>query len=194
MQSARVALVAFIVLLAFASAPAMAQEVKIATANPAVIFNQMQETKDLKVKIENDRKALEAQEREKREKITSLQSERDQLKSDTPQYGERNKALLQAAIEFKSWGEIMQSDMQRQQKVQMKSLFEKIQSATSEVAKSKGITLVLAEQRPEVPENLDQVTVDQLRILITQRNVLFAGDGIDISNDIIALLDSRYKK
>jgi len=76
----------------------------------------------------------------------------------------------------------------------MKSLFEKIQSATSEVAKSKGITLVLAEQRPEVPENLDQVTVDQLRILITQRNVLFAGDGIDISNDIIALLDSRYKK
>jgi len=193
MKSARFCLLAIVVLTGLAISPARA-EMKIAIANPARIFNEMQETKDLKVKLENDRKSLEAQEREKREKIKALQDERDQLKSDTPQYAERNKALLSAAIEFKTWGEIMQADVQRTQKIQMKSLFEKIQAATAEVAKEKGISLVIAEQKPDVPDNLEQITVDQLRLVITQRNVLFAEEATDISNEVIALVDAKYKK
>ncbi|MGH7215231.1 MAG: OmpH family outer membrane protein, partial [Tepidisphaeraceae bacterium] len=115
------------------------------------------------------------------------------LKPDSPQYGDRNKELLQAAVDLKVWGELMQQDLQRSQKQQMKSLFEKIEEAITEVAQQKGVDLVIAEQRPELPESIDQISVDQLRMLINQRNVLYATPKADISNEVIALLDSKYK-
>ena len=40
---------------------------------------------------------------------------------------------------------------------------------------------------------MDQLNLDQLRTLINSRNVLYASDKIDISNDVLAVLDARYR-
>lgn len=173
-----------------AAAPAPA---RVAIANPARIFNEMQETKDLKVKIENERKLLEDTERGKRAKLQQLQDELRLLNTTSPQYADKSRELTQAAIEFRSWGEITQQELQRTQRNQMKALFDKIQVATATVASAKGYDLVLADQRPDIPDNLEQLTVDQLRVLINQRNVLFANVSVDISADVIVQLDSDFK-
>jgi Skp family chaperone for outer membrane proteins len=166
---------------------------KIATANAAKIFNEMQETKDLKQKMENERKTLEATDKEKKDKINQLREGRDQLRPDAPQFQEQNQSYLKAQIDYKVWAEIQQQELGRAQKQQMKSLFDKITAAVTEVAKQKGIDLVIAEMRPDLPENLEQINVDQLRLLINQRDVLFANENVDISNDVIAVLDTKYK-
>jgi len=166
---------------------------KLAIANPAKIFNEIQETKDLKAKMEGDRKTLEATELQKRQELKDLQAQRDTLKPDSPQYAKLNQDLLQKSIEFETWGRIQQAEIQRQQKMQMKTLFDKITNSTAEVATQRGIDLVIAEQRPEFPDSLDQLNVDQLRVLINQRNVLFNSAAADISNEIIAAMDAKYK-
>src|SRR5439155_2790077 len=116
-----------------------------------------QETKDLKAKMEGDRKTLETQEMSKRQELKDLQAQRDTLKPDSPQYGQLNQKLLEASISFETWGRIQQAEIQRQQKQQMKTLFDKITTATSEVATQRGIDIVIAEQRPEFPDSLDQM-------------------------------------
>jgi Skp family chaperone for outer membrane proteins len=178
-----------------AAAPARAQtgNVKIAIANPAKIFNDIQETKDLKAKMESERKTLEATELEKRQKLKDLQTQRDTLKPDSPQYGELNKQLVQASIDFEVWGRIQQAEIQRMQKQQMKSLFDRITAGVAQVATQRQLDLVIAEQRPEFPDNLDQLNVDQLRALINQRNVLFSSPVVDISSEVIAAMDAAYK-
>ncbi len=189
-------LTAALVLAAMLTAvPARAQTSagKIAIANPAKIFNEIQETKDLKAKMESERKTLEATELEKRQKLKDLQTQRDTLKPDSPQYGELNKQLVQASIDFEVWGRIQQAEIQRAQKQQMKSLFEKITAGVAEVATQRGLDLVIAEQRPEFPDNLDQLNVDQLRGLINQRNVLFSSAAIDVSSEVTAAMDAKYK-
>lgn len=168
-------------------------QVKIATVNAAKVFNEIQETKDLKSKMENDQKTLQAQDLEKKTKIKDLQSARDALKPDAPQYNDANKQWMQAAIDYKIWQEMQGADIQRMQKQQMLTIFNKITTAVSEVATAKGLDLVVAEQRPEVPDNLDQINVDQVRLLINQRNVLYSTPNVDISNDVIAAMDARYK-
>src|SRR5437899_3193498 len=80
--------------------PASAQ--KIATANAAKIFNEIQETKDLKAKMENERKTIEAQDLEKKQKLKDLQTARDAIKSDAPGYDKANQDLLQGAIEYQT--------------------------------------------------------------------------------------------
>jgi Skp family chaperone for outer membrane proteins len=75
----------------------------------------------------------------------------------------------------------------------MKALFDKIVNATSKVAQQKGIDLVFADQRPDLPDNLGNISVDQLRAILNGRNVLFANNKVDISQDVVAVLDAEYK-
>jgi len=173
------------------SLPASAQ--KIATANAAKVFNEIQETKDLKAKMDNERKTIEAQDLEKKQHLKDLQATRDALKADAPGFDKANQDLMRDAIEYQTWAQITQANVQRNQKLQMVNLFNKITAAVAEVATQKGVDIVIAEQRPELPDSLDQLNVEQVRALINGRNILFATASVDLSNDVIASMDAKYK-
>ena len=166
---------------------------RIAVVNPARVFAEMQETKDLKQKLENDRSTLEKEVQGRQNKVKDLLAERDLLKADTPQYAEKDRTFMQAAIEFDTWSKIKQAELQGQQKQQMKVLFDKIVAAAQEVATQKQIDLVLADQRPDLPENLGQVNVEQLRAILNGRNIIYMNQKVDISGDVIAALDAKYR-
>lgn len=181
-----------------AAAPVSAQAAsatptKIAIVNPAKVFNDMQETKDLKTKLENERRSLEQAEQARRQRLQELQDQRNLLKPDAPQFAEKNRELQQAVVEFQVWGQMTKADVERNQKQQMKALYDKIVAATAQVAMTKGYDLVLADQRPEIPDVLDNVPMDQLRLLINGRNVLFASAGVDLTADVTAALDAQYR-
>ncbi len=168
-------------------------QAKLGVVNTARIFNEMQETKALQTKLQSDRDGLADTERQKRGQLQALKESRDQLKPDSPQYQQRNEELVKASVEFEVWGRMMQLNVQRQQKQQIARLFDKIQTAVTEVAKNKGLDLVVAEQATEMPADMDQINVDQLKALINQRNILYAAEGLDISNEVITRLDATYK-
>ena len=179
--------------LAIGTAAVHAQEAKIAVCNPARVFGDMQETKDLKQKLENDRKQIEAEVQQRQGKVKDLQAARDLLKPDSAQYQDADQKFMQEAIQFDTWSKITQAQLQGQQKAQMKNLFDKIVAATAAVAQQKGVDLVLADQRPDLPENLAAINVDQLRAILNGRNVLFSTDKVDITQAVVAELDAKYK-
>ena len=166
---------------------------KVAVVNPARCFAEMQETKDLKQKLENDQKQLKAEVESRQGKVKDLQAQRDLLKSDSPQYAQADQAFMQAAIEFDTWSKITQAQLQGQQKQQMKTLFDKIVQSTQAVAQQRGIDLVIADQRPDLPENLAAINVEQLRGILNSRNIMFATQRVDLSQDVIADLDAKYR-
>src|SRR5688572_14710874 len=167
--------------------------VRVAVANTGRIFSEMQETKELQENLKAEGARLKAMEDERRKELQKLQEERNQLKADTPQWEELNTKLMDAVLEFQLWGQKTKLKAERDQKRQLKQLFDHIESAVAEVAKRDGYDLVIAEQRPELPENLDQVNFDTLRATINSRNVLYASPKSDISDAVIALLDSKHK-
>jgi len=165
---------------------------KVAIANPVKIFNDIKETNDLKAKMESDRKTLEATDLAKRTKLNDLKTARDALKPDSPQYAARNQELLQASIDYEVWGRLTQMDIARQQKQQIKTLYDKIRQTITEVATKKGVELVIAEQGQGLPADLEPLTVDQLKMLISQQNVLFNTALVDISPEVTAAMDAKY--
>src|SRR5690606_27250937 len=115
-----IALAALIALPTIVSA-----QVKIGIANTARIFNEKQETKDLRDRVNQERQALVETERQKQGQIRALQEGRDQLRPDAPEYQNRNEELMRATIEYRIWGETVQQNLQRTQKQQVASLFQK---------------------------------------------------------------------
>lgn len=169
------------------------QPVHIGVANITKIFVEMQESKDLNQKLQSDRKLFEGVANEKQAKLNSMKAEREALKPDTPQAQDKNAELLRTAVEYETWFKLSELDVQRQLKRQTKALFDKIEAGVAEVAKQKGLDLVLTDQRPELPEDLDRLSVEQVRGMISARSVLYANDKVDISAAVLAALDAKYK-
>lgn len=184
-----------IVALLLMAAPALAQEsLKIAVVDTVAVFNQMQETKDLKQKMDADRRTVQATDQQRAQQVQAKKDERDQLKPDSPQYQQRNDEFLHAAIDYKAWQELTKLEIERRQKDQIRHLYQEIQDAVTEIARHKGLDLVLIQEDIQIPANLEGITVDQLNRLISQQNMMFVSDKASITNEVIAYLDAQYKK
>lgn len=180
--------------LAVASLPAAAQDApRIATVNPAKVFSEMQETKDLKQKMEADRKTITDEGQRRGQEVEDAKKRRALFNEGTDDYNKANKDWREKVIAAQAWQEMVKQELAGQQKSQMKSLFEKIEAATKEVATAKKIDLVFVDQKTEFPD-LDSINVDQLRGIINQRTVLFNNGRFDITNDVLAAVDAKYKK
>lgn len=166
---------------------------RIAVANVSRIFNEMQETKDLKEQLEAKRQELATQEKEKRGAIKEMDDHLHNIKPDSPQYKEDIQKLDNAMANLESWGKVVRLEAERDQKMTMRNLFDKIKTAVANIAKQQGFDVVLADQGGEFP-NLEQVNFDQLRAYINQQSVLYAAKGVDISDAVLTLLDANYVK
>jgi Skp family chaperone for outer membrane proteins len=170
-----------------------AQPTRVATANMQKIFNELQETKDLNAKWSNEGNNFKAQDTEKKAKIRDLEAARDALKPDSQAYEQRNQDWLNAIIEYQAWAQGTNINRSRMQNLQTVQLFNKIQAAVAEVATQRGIDLVLSEIRPELPENAQNMKVEEVRQLIGARNILYMNSAVDVTAEVIANLDAKYK-
>ena len=166
---------------------------KIGTVNPARIFNEMQETKDLKQKMESDRKNIEDTEKARVNDVEEARKRRGLFASGSEEFNKANKELIEKAVALQTWRELVKADLQTQQKTQMKSLFEKIEAATKQVAEAKKLDLVVVQNSTELPAELEQLNVDQLRAIINQRTVMYNNGKFDITGDVLAAVDAKYK-
>lgn len=196
MPIARIAavLAAPALLLAFSSAArADSPPPRVAIANTAHIFSDMQETKDLKAKLEAKRQEITQEEQDKRAKITGMEAALKEIAPDNPQFKTSRDAWDKAVMEFQVWGKLVQLQAERDQKDMMIMLFNKIQAAVGQVAKQDHIDIVIADQGPDL-SNTDSLTFDQLRSIINQKDVLYTSKNADISDEVLTLLDAQYAK
>jgi Skp family chaperone for outer membrane proteins len=180
---------------AAAAAPAPSGPIRIAVANPARVFNEMQETKSLQAKMVEDEKRFTAEKQDREKQIEQLKTSRQNLNPSHPQYEELSNQFLKATIEYKVWVDSRRLIAEQTQKRQMKMLFEKIQDAIAEVAKDRQVDVVIADNKDPLPSDatLEQVDIRALRGAILSKEVLFAGPRADLTDAVLTLLDARYK-
>jgi Skp family chaperone for outer membrane proteins len=197
MSIRRIIPVGFLTMMAVAL-PLRAQSAvptKVAVANTIAIFGQIQEVKDLNVKLNNDQRTLQAEADRRKADLENLMNTRNQFKPESQQWSEANQKYIKAAVDFRSWGELTQIDQLHQAKLQTKQVFDEIQAEATDMAKQMGYDLVISQQAPDLAGTIDdpQVTIQQFRSEIAQFNVLYAGPTVDISDKIVTALDAKYK-
>jgi Skp family chaperone for outer membrane proteins len=168
---------------------------RIGTVNTAKIFSEMAETKDLMQKMKADGEAIEAEKNRREADIKETEKKRNLFNDGSDDFNKANKELIEKALQLRVWGELVNADLIRQQKTQMRNLFNKIEEATSDVAKQKNLDIVLVDSKLELPkEGLEKIQLDQLRMMINQRVVIFNNGRLDITNEVLAAVDAKYKK
>jgi Skp family chaperone for outer membrane proteins len=164
----------------------------IAIVNVQKVFDSIHEAQDYKSQNDLDIKSFQSAAVDKENNIKAMQAALTYLKSDSPAYADQAQKLESASIEYEIWGKEKQLTLERADKNRLKAIFLEIEDAVAQVAQKDGISLVLADQRPQIPDDLEKVTPQELQARISQRTVLFSDQSRDISGEVITLLDKNY--
>lgn len=198
MHLRRLFLTAFPALLLFASAhafadpgPGLAAVARVAIANPSRIFTEMQETKALRDKLEITRKDLLGQETQLRNDIETLINQRAQTNPNHPNYKALTTQIDEAKAKLQLWGMTTKARVEREQKEMIKTLYDKIEAATAEVAQKNGVDIVIADGRSEIT-NVDEIPPDELRRSLNSRTILYGNPAFDLTDKVLVLLDARF--
>src|SRR5689334_39786 len=98
----------------FAATPATAQDApRIATVNPAKVFSEMQETKDLKQKMEADRKTITDEGQRRGQEVEDAKKKRALFNEGTDDFNKANKEYLEKVIAAQAWQELIKQDLAR---------------------------------------------------------------------------------
>jgi len=175
------------------SATLKAQEVvKIGVCNPAKVFEAMDERKVIEDRMKSDRDKAQAEVARRKQEVEDLQRQRNELRPESAIFQEKTNQMMEKAVQFEVWARMKEAEMGRTEKEQIKNLYEKIRETCKEIATEKKLDLILAERKPELPTNMEKLTADQVRQIISANDVLYANDKADITQDVILRINKKY--
>lgn len=112
------------------------------------------------------------------------------LKPDSPDYMQQYQELLQKQAQLKTMEDLNPQRKALAQQLWTEKLYKEILRITKELASQKGIALVLAVDEPEFP----MPRYEELVMALRTHKVLYNGGCLDLTNEVIAVLDKEESK
>jgi Skp family chaperone for outer membrane proteins len=109
------------------------------------------------------------------------------LKEDSSDYMARAKELFDKQASFQAQQEFYKQQMELKDKLWTKDLYQDILQTASDVAKEKGLDLVLREDEVDFSET----NSNELGLAMRTQKVLYSGGCPDITDEITARLDAK---
>jgi Skp family chaperone for outer membrane proteins len=180
--------------LATAAAPARAQSgPKIGVVNVAVVSSKIQELKEFAARIQNEQQLLDASVKGHQAQLSMMQEKLNNLKPDSDAFDTQLADAQKTGLQFQMDDQLRKADLLREVNKQNKSLFLEVQQVVADIAKKKGLDLVIVEPEVRLPTSVQNVDPQQLNNLISQKTVLYASPNIDLTDEVATALDAQYK-
>jgi len=160
----------------------------VATIDINMVFNEYQRQKDLAEELRQWQEKSRLESEARRQKIDAAQAALDALSPGDPVAPARWRELVQMQIDFKNWSEYTQAEMQREIGLWTAKVYQEIVAASEELARARGLEVVLFrdEFRPAV-------NPDQVREQILRRSLVYASAATDISQSVLERLNAAYR-
>jgi len=141
-----------------------------------------------KTTADNDKMALE--EARLNRDVQALTGEIRALRRGSDDYMARYKELLQKQAELKVLEEYNNQQSGLRDRNWTELLYKEILTVVNDVAKKKGLEMVLERTEPTFPT----ATADQLMMTLSTHKVLYDGGCLDITDEVIAELNKKDLK
>ena len=163
---------------------------RAATVDVIKIFNDFQQTKDLNDELSKRGDALKKEITDKRKVLENKKTELEAFKQDSPDYMKRFSELMKQDIEFTTWGQYMQAQVEAEHRVWLKRTYQQIIDAAKQIATERGIDVVMYTDVPAI----EGESLDAMRDNIRRRKILWANPQADITESVLQRLNRDYDK
>ncbi len=163
---------------------------RAATVDVIRIFNDFQQTKDLNDELSKRGDALKKEIADKRKILETKKTELEAFKTDSPDYMKRFNELMKQDIEFTTWGQYMQAQVEAEHRVWLKRTYQQIIDAAKQLGTERGIDLVMYTDVPAIEGD----TLEAMRDNIRRRKIIWASSQIDLTESVLQRLNRDYEK
>ena len=186
--AAGVILATAIYVTAAPAAPAVPARIAVVDFTKVLQSYTREKDSEKTIKDAEDRIVAEAKSR-----AAELDKLKDKLKMhqpDSPAFAATEKEITSKTVEFQTWQELKQREMLERGGAIIRGVYADIERATADCAKAAGYTLVLKTDLLD----LSSPSVRDLDLRVKLRQILYVSDELDITNDVVAMLNARYEK
>ena len=168
---------------------------RIGIVDLRLVYTSLQETADSQRALRGMQDSLDLKQKQDKE---DLQAKQEKITKDyKPGTDAHEKAMEDfdaLSLSLQQEEQSMKIKMVRAQGKQLVSAYNEIKDAVADMAKKKGLELVLVKSGQDAPPNAaDIANPETLGNLIFGRNVLYAADNVDLSQELITALDAANK-
>jgi Skp family chaperone for outer membrane proteins len=115
----------------------------------------------------------------------SAEAELKTLKPGTPDYMKQLQAALEKRARLESQQEYLKQQRALEDKKSMEELYQEVLGIVKDLAKEKGLDLVLEKTEPEFP-----ISTEEWVLTFSSHKVLYDGGCVNLTNEVIARLDA----
>ncbi|WP_432798648.1 OmpH family outer membrane protein [Poriferisphaera sp. WC338] len=180
-----------LLLIAFAGVQAtnmFAEPTAVAVVDIQKVFDGLKERVSLDAEDKTSREALQQEAKLRQEEIQALQEELKMLEGQAGT-DQKQDELQMKAIQYQAWGKFMQQKQASDAALNIEQLYRKMLKAIDLVATEGGYELVLYK---ETIDRMNTADIQQLRLQIFSRKVLYNSPTIDLTNQVIQRMNNQY--
>ncbi|HSW44178.1 MAG TPA: OmpH family outer membrane protein [Phycisphaerae bacterium] len=173
-----------------AQTPAPAGTMPVGVVDLVRVFNEFEQTKALNAELDRYKTQLSRDQQQREEKLTV---ERDTLQGfapDSAEYRKRSAAMKKMIVEYQAWLATEREMLKDEHRRWIERTYDMVTQSVAQVALRKGLQLVFT--REELETNVDDAGVLQKQIL--NRKVVYYDPGLDVSDDVLVILNDAFAK
>ena len=185
------ALLAFLLVLPVAASLGAEQKpLKIGVVNLTKVFEGYKKKQHLEEELRSVREQKTRVLRQKSDEIMRLREEIKMLELGSEERKRKESLLQQKQLDFRNFNEVTASNLLEQKLDVTRTLYEDIIKAISAYGKRENFDLIIKVQDIDTESR----TLDELLYKINQHIVLYNAERIDITQDILDILNDYYSK
>lgn len=177
-------LVATVLVPAGAARAQDAGVVRIAFVDVAEIFQKYKKARDIEQETRLELEKVDAELREKFEQIEEMRDELDLLVPGTTEYREKARQIDFEAFKLEYREKELKRTILENAVKKMNLVYTEIRRECENYARKNGLAAVLMYNAQEI----EAKSLDELRVLIASRPVLYRDKGLDITEEILKSL------
>ena len=163
---------------------------KAAVVNVNLVRSKIKELNDFRAKVQAQQALIDASRKGHEAQLATATDALRNLKPETEQWNEKIVKLDEDRAKFNVEDQLAQAGLLRAVNFEQKRLYDKIIAVATQLAKRKGIDVVMVYNDVQVPPGVQEMNPEQLNTLLGQRTILYVSDQADLTNEVIAMMDS----
>jgi len=168
-----------------AHAPAADGGPKIGVVNITKVFESYKRKRALEEDLRSTREQKTRVIREKETELKQIVDELQMLDLGSEQRKNREADLEKKQVDLRSFTEVTAGNLAVQKREVTEALYTEIVKAIADYGKKNGFDLIIKYEDVEIKSD----SLDQLLYKINQRSVLYTSDAVDITQEVIGMLN-----
>jgi len=163
---------------------------RLAVIDMVRVFNNYQKTLDQQQQLKRQGERIRDEEQKRKRAIEKAKLDMDAFKPGTPEYNQASEKVLKMSVELRAFQELMLQKIANNQKLWTEAIYKEITDAVATYAKSHGLSVVLYLDEFDIKSNTTKELLEKIR----QKKVIYHDSRLDISQDILNMLNEQYRR